>query len=334
MNGVWRLDWKQLLLAIEPHPREHFRLKLIAVGLALALWASLHTGGPSLLPAMQSAPIELLNIPPDLALSSEVPETVDVTLRGRQSRIGAVTSTDIRVRIDLSDGHAGENLVDVMDNVSVPSDFEVERVQPAQLRIILEEEVEALRPVVSVIEGEPAPGYEVSSRRLDPESARIRGPRSRVADVEQLRTEAVNITGRTESFSQQVALQADSSFVTLPEDREVQLNIEIREIPEVRDFQGLQVEVINSPYRVQVNPEIIGVRLRGPPSVLDELTVDDLRAVIDASGLEPQAEDYLVTPQIRFEAAELDEEALTLEEILPQRRLNVHVYDTPGGSPS
>jgi len=332
VNGVQQVDWKQVLLAIEPYPRQHFGLKLIAVGLALALWASLHTGEQSLIP-MESSPVELLNVPPNLALSSEVPETLDVILKGRQARMGTVSSTDIQVRIDLSDAHAGTNLVTMgPDNVSVPADFELDRVQPAQLQIVLEEEVEAVLPVVSVIEGEPEAGHEVTSRRLDPDSASIRGPRSRVQQVEQLRTEAINITGRTESFSQQVALQVDSPFVELSEEREVQLTVEIREVPEVRDFQGLEVEVLNSPYRVQVNPDIIGVRLRGPPSVLDDLTVEDLRAVIDAEDLEPRAEDYLIAPQIRFEAANLDE-ALELVEINPQRRLNVHVYDTPGEAP-
>lgn len=331
MNGVKRLDWKQLLLAIEPHPREHFKLKLIAVGLALALWASLHAGEEGLF-QMQSSPVELTNVPPDLALSSEVPETVDVTLRGLETRMRSLTSADIRVRVDLSDAHAGTNLITMgEENVRVPSDFDLVRVQPPELRIVLEEEVEAVRPIISVIEGEPAEGYEVAARRLDPESARVRGPRSRLEQLEELRTEAVNISGRTESFSQRVALQVDTPFVELVQEREVELTVEIREILQVRTFQGLQVEVVGSPYRVQVNPDTIGVRLRGPPSVLDDLTVEDLRAVIDATDLEPRAEDYFLAPQIRFEAAELDA-ALELADILPQRRLNVRIYDTPGGT--
>lgn len=329
MNGVRRIDWRQVLLAVEPYPREHFKLKLVALGLALLLWASLNTG--ELIPfGMQSSPIELLNIPPDLALASEVPETVEVTLRGRRARMGDLTSADVRVRIDLSDAHAGTNIVPLgPDNVRIPSEFNLERVQPAELEIVLDEEIERVRPILSVIEGEPAAGYEVATRRLQPESARVRGPRSHVEALEELRTEAVNISGRTETFSQQVALQADSAFVDLVEEREVQLTVGIREISGVREFMGLPVEVVNSSFRVRVNPDTIGVRLRGPPSVLDELTVEDLRAVIDASDLQPREEDYLIAPQIRFEAADLTE-ALELVAILPQQRLNVHVYDTSG----
>ncbi|MFQ5742641.1 MAG: YbbR-like domain-containing protein [Acidobacteriota bacterium] len=318
------MKWKDLLRAIEPSPGENFNLKVVALGLALLLWVAVN--GEESVPIIQSAPVELVNLPPGLALADEYRESVDVRIRGSARRIRDLTPGVVRVRLDLSNAHAGENTMVLSDEfIAVPLGLEVTRVNPAEIHLLLEERVEATVPILSVIEGEPAAGYEVVAKRLQPSVALVNGPRSRVAHLDRLRTQTVDVTGLKQSFSQRVAIRSEDPFVELAEEREVQLTIEIREAAVTVQYDGVEVIVINSPYRVDINPRQIGVIVSGPPSVLEDFDKQHLRAAIDAEGLEPRREDYLIEPVVNFEPASLAD-VLEVIAITPQRRLNVHVY--------
>lgn len=323
-----RFDWKQLLLTIEPHPRQHFKLKAIAVGLAFLLWAGINSEEP-IQNTIQSAPVELVGVPADLAVTEEYTELISVTVRGRQARVQDLNPADLRPRVDLSDAHQGENIIALgSDNVRVPTGIELVRLSPDRLVIELDQRVEALRDVLSSVEGEPAPGYEITGRRLEPERTWIVGPQGRVAGIDAVRTETVNVTGLRESVTQRVALLVEDPFVELSQEREVQLHIEIAEVPVQIQYDDVPVEVINASTRVLVNPDRISVVVSGPPSALDEFGVDNIRAVVDVDGLAPRADDYLLEPRIGFEPEEL-ESTLQVVAIAPQQRLNVHVYDRP-----
>ena len=69
-----------------------------------------------------------------------------------------------------------------------------------------------------------------------------------------------------------------------------------------------------------------GILLRGPPSLLESISSDDIRAVIDADGLEPQSDDYLLEPQIVLPSSALAERIEILA-MTPERRVGVRIFD-------
>jgi YbbR domain-containing protein len=322
------LDWRSLVRAIEPHPRENFRLKAVALLLAMLLWVGVNSA-ESELQIIPDVPVELVNLPDELAIAGEWQDTIDVRLRGSAQRVSEIRAGQIGPRIDMSEARAGENIIQLgAEDLRVPLGTQVESIVPRDIPIVLEERVVASIQISAVVEGEPASGYEVTGKILSPSTAWVSGPRSRVEALDHVQTQMVNVAGRQDSFTQIVALRTGDRLVELTSETEAELRIEINERAINMQYDGVPVSVVNSELRVDINPEEIGIVISGPPSVLADFTVENLVAEIDASGLEPRAEDYLIEPQISFQPERLAE-SLSVIALTPQRRINVHVYPTP-----
>lgn len=317
----------QIVRAIEPHPGEHFKDKIIAVSLAFVVWFAVNTEETQ--PAIfQTVPVSFMNLPPNLALAGDLPDTLAVWVTASPRDLQRVTAGALSPEIDLSNARVGENFYPILpQDLDAPVGVTVDRIEPSQITVTLEERLEKRVPVSAVISGEPAPGFEVEVRATTPEEVRIIGPRSQVAALERIPTSMVDVSGRRESFTQRVTLNA-GNLVEVIGPRTVELRIEIVESAATAQFDGVSVEVINSPYRVDVNPEQLSVVLSAPQSVLDRVDVERMRMVIDAEGLQPRVEDYLLEPTVQFEQEGLSE-AIEVIGIAPQRRINVHVYNQP-----
>lgn len=319
---------RRFIRAIEPHPGEHFKDKLIAVGLALVVWFGVNDP-ETLQQVFQAIPVGTVNLPEHLAFAGEVEDTLTVWVNGSESDLDGVFLGRLSPEIDLSNAVAGENFYQILpEDVRTPSGVSITTIDPAQIRIMLEAKQQKSVRVAAVTSGEPAPGYEVVGRSTDPETALVSGPRSLVEALEQILTSTVDLSGKRGPFTQTVTLVPGSRLITLPQQRTVELRIEIVEQAISEQFDGIEVVVINNRFQVTVNPQVLGVVLSGPPSVLAELDVARMRMVIDAAELEPRAEDYRIAPTVEFEQAALGER-VEVEALYPQRRINVHVFQQP-----
>ena len=296
--------------------------------LALLMWVGVNSV-ESELQIIPDVPVEIVSWPDGLAVANEWQGTIDVRLRGSAQRFREIRAGQIGPRIDLSDASAGENIISLSaEDLRVPLGTQVESIVPRDITVVLEERVVAEIPISSVVEGEPAAGYEVTGKILVPSTAWVSGPRSRVDVLDHVQTQMVNVAGRRDSFTQVVALRTADPFIELTPDREAELTIVIQERAINMQFDGVPVSVINSEFRVDINPQEIGVVISGPPSILEDFTIENLVVEIDATGLDPRADDYLIEPRISFQP-EILAESLSIIALTPQRRINVHVYPTP-----
>ena len=318
---------RHIIRAIEPHPGEHFKDKLIAVGLALVVWFAVNN--EETLPGFfQAVPVRLVNLPDDLARAADLQYTLTVEVNGSRRDLERVSPGLLSPQIDLSDALAGDNIYQILAaDLRTPAGVSVIQIDPASINIQLETRQQKLVRVAAVTSGEPAPGYEVVGRSTDPETALVSGPRSLVEALEQVLTSTVDLSGKTETFTQMVTLRP-GSLIGLPQQRTVELRIDIVERAINEQFDDIAVVVINNRFQVTVNPQVLGVVLSGPPSVLAELDVAQMRVVIDAAELEPLANDYLIEPTVEFDQIALGERVEVVA-LYPQRRINVHVFQQP-----
>ena len=113
-------------------------LKLLALGLAYALWA-LATQSPTVEISV-SVPLELRKLPPGLHVAGEFPPQVHLHLRGSGSRLRTLRPEKLGVGVDLSGIAAGNHwfLLDPRD-VNAPPGIEVVDITPAQVQLQLVE---------------------------------------------------------------------------------------------------------------------------------------------------------------------------------------------------
>ena len=319
----------RLLKKIDPHPGEHFKDKAIAVGLAFMLWFAINTEEAALA-VYPAVPVDVANVPEDLAIAANWQGTLSVRAQGSERDLSRVSEARMGPLIDLSTAVAGENIYPVLpEDLNVPSGVSIQSIDPPQIRIVLENRVERYLPVSAVVSGEPASGYEVVGRRTDPEMAWVSGPRSAVDSIERVPTAIVDVSGRRAPFSQRVALVPENPLVSLLDARTVDLEIDIVEQPITQQFDAVRVIVVNNEFRVTVNPQQLDIVLRGPPSLLEQLNVDNLQLVVDAADLAPRADDYLIEPAVQSSLGEFGD-LIEVVARYPQREINVHVYDQPG----
>jgi hypothetical protein len=122
---------------------QHTGLKIGALLIASALWVAYNS--EPVVETGYSAPLLLVNVPPGLRVTGEVPSAVLLRLRGRLGRLRRVDPNELSVRADCSQAHAGSTSVMLSPNmISAPYGADIVGITPPQIEISL---VSASAPV-------------------------------------------------------------------------------------------------------------------------------------------------------------------------------------------
>jgi YbbR domain-containing protein len=209
--------------------------------------------------------------------------------------------------------------------IAVPLGVTVANIDPPRITVRFERRVSKELLVNAVVEGSPHEDYQIYNKLVEPATVMVSGPASKMGSLDTIATEKVGVTGRQESLSRSVRVVPDDSTLRVEGAGEVLVTVAIEERPTNFQILGVDVIVVNAETRVVVNPPVIGIILRGPASLLAQLTPENFKATIDVEGLAAQADDYSLEPLILLEPSEL----LDLIEVVattPQRRLDVRVF--------
>lgn len=134
--------------------------------------------------------------------------------------------------------------------------------------------------VIPTIVGTPAFGYSVLSVRLLPQTVNLSGNPARLATVESVITEPVNITGAIRDVEQEVSVVTP---LGLTASRRIRVSVQIAPAVAVTLVQGVRVEIRNVPAGAvaEVDPKTIQVQVQGPISVISRLRPEDFLARVD-----------------------------------------------------
>lgn len=178
---------------------EDWGLKLLAAAVTVALWMAV-TGQNQ--PVRQRIAVQLhFARPAGIEISNDVPNSVEVTLRGSPSRLNSVGPTLVAT-VDLTNQKPGERVVRLQEKaqLQLPSDVSIEGFRPATLALKLEPIIEAVADVEVKLDGKLPEGYEVKSITVTPSRVKLRGPADRVNPLQKVVTESVSLDDRRESF--------------------------------------------------------------------------------------------------------------------------------------
>lgn len=141
------------------------------------------------------ARLTLVNIPRDLMLTSAVPDTVALQLRGPLTR-ALDSASPPEVLLDLSEARPGLNSFQINErDVPLPAEVEVVSIDPPAITLELERQETRVVQVQPAIEGEPAPGFVLLGVRVIPPQYTVQGPESLLLALEFLATTPISIEG-------------------------------------------------------------------------------------------------------------------------------------------
>jgi YbbR domain-containing protein len=139
------------------------------------------------------AHLTLVNIPRDLVLTSSVPDTVSLQLRGALTR-ALGTSNLPEVLLDLSDARPGINSYPInASDIPLPAEVEVVSIDPPAITLELERQETRQVPVEPTVTGVPAPGFVVGEVRVMPTQFTVQGPESLLMALTHVETSPISI---------------------------------------------------------------------------------------------------------------------------------------------
>jgi YbbR domain-containing protein len=263
---------------------ENTGLKVLALLITAVLWLSV-ASRPVAQVTLRNVPIIFLNLPesPNLEVTDTDAPSATVYLEGPRDVVDSIRPTEVTVVADMRGVEPGVRVKQLMvDTSRLPASVKGV-VDPREIRVRVERVIEKDVPVKPRFDGEPPPGYEVVGWQITPSMVRIGGAESRVRDINEVSTETVRLSGHTEPFNENVAIDIGSANVNLTDQspRKVTLAVAISEQRKERTLTGLPVTLINAPGGARPRPATVTVTLYGPRSLVDAITAADVTVAVD-----------------------------------------------------
>ncbi|MDX6611335.1 MAG: hypothetical protein QOD75_521 [Blastocatellia bacterium] len=209
---------------------DYWNLKLLALAITLGIWFAVNGQRT---PTTERFPGVQLNfqLPPDMAISNDPSEVVELTLSGAKSDLNLINPRDLNVGLDITDRRPGDRVMQLSPGrlkIDLPSGVRLERIQPSSIQVRVEPIQERELEIEPRLEGKLASGYELSGVSISPQRMRVRGPASHVNALIRASTETIVVEGRKEDFTvPQVAVDVPGQKI-LVLDSTVDVTVHIR----------------------------------------------------------------------------------------------------------
>jgi YbbR domain-containing protein len=275
--------------------------KLLSLVLAFALWVAVT--GENVIVQDYDVPLEVA-LGDGYTLVGSPPDRADVRLRGAETLIRGINPLrhEMEILLDLSEATPGERTVQLgPDNLlGLPRGVDVARIVPNRLSLVVDEQMQRTLPVEPSITGDPPSGYSLYGARVTPETLTVVGPKSKLEVVAVMGTDPIPLENRTEPFVARVGAVPDSPEIRVLDSRLLTVRVEVDASPVEAVVESVPVVPKGQAYEATLRPTNLRVVLSGPPGLLEAIEPDQVRAVVDVSGLAPRAEAYQVVPRVEF----------------------------------
>ncbi|MDA2934939.1 CdaR family protein [Acidobacteria bacterium AH-259-D05] len=290
-------------------------LELKAVSLLLAVFLWLQIGGQQTVQRTLSLPVEFVNIPSQMEISSDYEKEVEVVVRSRNT-----TNFDERVLaivIDLKGVQPGVERsfpLSAQNIQNKPYDVDVLDFSPARIRLRLENTLRKIIEVTPKLIGQPAEGFEVTDVGAPP--VMINGSQTRVENVSEAQTEPIYIEGLSSSLVQQVSVDIDDRGLRI-EPASISVVVTIEEKRKEVRMRRIPVQLLPEDSQAPLVTRWVEIIGTVPLSFTGELKTGDFQVTVDVQTLEPQEEPYELIPQITVSESYTD--VFRVESVVPER---------------
>jgi YbbR domain-containing protein len=176
---------------------ENWGIKLLSLVLAVSLWFYVTSKGKTEMTL--TVPLELRNIPQNMAVVGNVAGSLDVRVQGQERALRDITvGKKVYGSLDLSLTKIGENVVPISpDDIRRPSGVTVMHISQSEVKVKLEPLVRKTFRLKPILYGLPAAGYRVRRIAVTPPRIRAEGPDSVIEKLERLQTMPIDVQGAT-----------------------------------------------------------------------------------------------------------------------------------------
>ena len=257
----------------------NFSLKLISLALASLLFIAVRSEKDSL---AQGSVKLAMTPPPGRMLAEEPPSSLRITVSGPTSRMQHFRFEDLAdVSIDLSGISEGFFKFNE-DLVKLPAGLRVTAIRPSGFRVRYEPLTIRILPVKVVLQGQVAAGFQVAGHSVKPATVEVRGPKSAVLPLAQVRLRPVSVDKADNTLVLRASLMPMANEVTARPANGLEVTVRIVPLTSEVVLSGVPL-ILNDPLGQGARSKTtkVNVKISGPPQVLANLTRDRVVAAVD-----------------------------------------------------
>ena len=235
--------------------------------------------------------IAVKGLEPGLLITNDYPKATTLRLLAQRDTWLSLSSNDVLVTADLTGLGPGQHQIPLSVQVMAQAGFV--SANPSHIQVSIEEERQREIPVQVNATGQLAIGYSADTPMIEPSGVTIRGPRSIVELVSEVRA-AVALAGLKESVSAElplVAVDAEGNVISniTIEPAVAQVTVPVTQDADYRDLAIVVPDPIGQPETgyyvtgITVTPNIITVR--GDPAIISAMQPYVYTQPVNLSGL-------------------------------------------------
>ena len=269
-------------------------LKLLALAITLGLWFGVTGKRAPTTIRLRGVQLRFL-LPPDLEISNDARDEVDVTLSGAKRALDEINVRDLVASVDVRRLKPGERVARLTREavtMGLPEGVVIERIEPASVALRIERSVEREVEVEARLEGQPAEGYEVRGVQIAPQRISVRGPESHVLALGRAPTETIPLDGATQTLTNAQTSVDIIDQKIVPLTPLVSVNVEIGERRVEKRFADVSVRAAGG--EAEAQPGKANILIRAPASLVESLRAESLSLVLELGG------DGRVTPRLEL----------------------------------
>jgi YbbR domain-containing protein len=210
----------------------NFWLKVLSLLIAAALWKAI---APEQEPAEVEVrvPIEFQHVPAHLEISSITIPEAQIRVRGPESLIRNLRSTDIHAELELADAKAGERTFDLTaQQIRHARELHVVQVVPGQVHMSFDTRLTREVDIHPRVTGTFVEGEQIEKVLVDPEKITITGPQHHVEQVDAATTDPVDVSGTTSHATFVTMVYVPDPLVQVVNPTPVRVTVIMRKIAE------------------------------------------------------------------------------------------------------
>ncbi len=267
----------------------NFGLKVVSLVLAILLEVYFYSPDNSVSKVM-SATVEIRGLPRETMVTepagAERGIPAQIRVRGPRTLVDQVVSQPQRLAIFYPESHPSSftAIVDAFQ-LSLPAGVEVLDVHPTAVTLRTERIHRKELLIVYETVGSLAPGMQIESINLFPDTVVARGPKSQIEILRAIESQALNVSDLSESTKVELPLKLPGGLVSLGV-TVVTADIKISPITKERTFKSLRLKALAPEgFAASVVPARVSVTVSGPVKLVDELSREGLDVLADGRKL-------------------------------------------------
>lgn len=285
-------------------------LKIISIIIAVIVWFIVATSEQQ--EVSFYVPVKFKNEAEGLKAFTDT-NLISVLVKGPKISMKNFTFNDIKIEIDLSNFQSGEYLYRIKPtDVMLPSGIHLIRVEPQDVRIMIDKLGKKTVKVIPSFIGEVKDGYKISSVTINPNFVTIFGTNKKIKVLESVETLPINISDLDKNIKQKIGIKLNE-IISDSKPKEVEVEIKVTENIITKNISnyGLTLHNLNPSFKIKsLSPDKVDISIRGRSDRLNNL--EGLKLYVDLSSITKEG-------KYEFPISASKVEGIEVVEIYPNR---------------